>query len=105
MPRITVGNKEIVVNFKHYIVPPLNKKSKPGNGTKCFILAGENGCRDENKELVAVGEVRKFKSDTENRVLARHYALDNAFAKAKLSPEEQEAIRATIRPKERVEPE
>jgi len=100
MPRITVGNKEIVVNFQHGTTPSNynGKRHSPDTDyTKCVILSGEIGCRDENKESTNEVEVRRNFKDTPNLKHARLEALHRAINQGNFSKEERAAIYSTIR--------
>ena len=106
MPRITVGNKEIVVNFQHGTMPcryqgnTSKEKSttvRESDYTKCVILSGPLGCRDENKNVDGEATVVRFHTDPHNRKLARVNALNMALQSGDFSKQELTAIWNTIR--------
>jgi hypothetical protein len=99
MPRITVGNKEIVVSFEHGKMP-CNYKGRTKaetDYTKCVILTGDTGCRDDNKKIAGSALVRRYYKDPTNRVAARCNALETAMKHANFTKNEREAIWNTIR--------
>lgn len=110
MPRITVNNKEIVVCFQHGLRPTryagairnhipaaLENPVPQTDYTKCVVLVGENGCRDEDKLTVGEAEVARYYKDTPNRVNARRIALQKALAESSLNHDEREAAWSLIR--------
>ena len=100
MPRVTVGTKEIVVNFQHGTMPSNynGQAIRPDTDyTKCVILSGEVGCRDEQKSPSGEAIVRRYYKDPTNRKLARVNALNLAMEQGDLTKEERAALWATIR--------
>lgn len=100
MPRVTVGTKEIVVNFQHGTMPSdyNGKRESPETDyTKCVILSGDVGSRDEQKSLQSEVTVRRYYKDPQNRKLARQNALSRAMEQSGLTKEERLALRATLR--------
>lgn len=113
MPRVTVDNKEIVVSFQHGNKPSnyqghrRNPKSTKmvansfalpeTDYTKCVVLVGENGCRDENKTKVGEAVVTRYYKDTPNRVNARRFSLQKALAESPLTHDEREAVWSLLR--------
>lgn len=106
MPRVTVNNKEIVVSFQHGTKPSNyqgHRRSKKvrlsatnpywpeTDYTKCVVLVGENGCRDENKTKAGEAEVTRYYKDTPNRINARRFSLQKALANSPLTHDEREA--------------
>lgn len=101
MPRVQVGNQEIVVVFQHGSV----EKSQNYNGrkpklrqyeyTNCTVLSGNIGVLDSDKETVGVSTVWRNPQDTPNRVVARHQAFTNASSK--LTQEQVDAVLATLK--------
>lgn len=105
MPRVTVGNKEIVVNFQHGTLPCNHRGKTPrpdSEYTQCVILSGDVGCRDEQKTVVADVTVRRYYKDKANRKLARMTAIDMAVSKGDFTREERAAIWSTINRKLKV---
>jgi len=101
MPRITVNQTEIVVSFQHGTQPSAynGKRPRPDvDYTKCIILAGPKGCRDEQKELVSATVVRYYR-DPQNRKEARRNALARVFDNNPqfLNKDERAAVWETIR--------
>lgn len=101
MPRVTVGTKEIVVNFQHGTMPSNYNGQRcvvpETDYTKCVILSGEVGSRDEQKSLQSEVTVRRYYKDPQNRKLARQNALSRAMEQSGLTKEERLALRATLR--------
>ena len=110
MPRVTVNNKEIVVCSQHGLRPTRYagaiRNHIPGaianpvqqtDYTKCVVLVGENGCRDENKTTAGEAEVTRYYKDTPNRVNARRIALQKALAESTLTHDERAAAWSLIR--------
>jgi len=105
MPRVTVDNKEIVVSFQHGTKPSNyqgHRRPKKvrlseiaslpeAEYTKCVVLVGENGCRDENKTKAGEAEVTRYYKDTPNRINARRFSLQKALANSPLTHDEREA--------------
>lgn len=102
MPRITVGNQEIVVVFKHGtgVINPNSsysgKKPKLTDYTQCVVLIGEVGTRDENKTTIGDKTVYRNPKDTPNLVVARRTAFE--AASNKLSTEQSGAVLDVLRP-------
>lgn len=100
MPRVTVGTKEIVVNFEHGTAPSLyngQTKRPETDYTKCVILAGDVGSLDGQKSPYGEAVVRRYYKDPTNRKLARVNSLDLAMERGGLTKEERAALWATIR--------
>jgi hypothetical protein len=100
MPRVTVQNREIVVNFQHGTTPSNYSGKNPSpetDYTKCVILSGPSGCRDNEKEVEGEATVVRYYRDPQNRKVARRQALDRAVDQSALSKEERAAVWATIR--------
>jgi hypothetical protein len=99
MPRTTIGKKEIVVKFQHGTMPSeyKGKKQRTTDYTKCVVLVGDVGVRDENKEKLGEVTVRRHYTDVPNRVSARVTALNSILDKGNFSSDERQTILSTIR--------
>lgn len=110
MPRIQVDNKEIVVNFQHgkqptryagairnHVLFAAKNTVTQTDYTKCVVLIGENGCRDEHKTKAGEGVVVRYYKDTPNRVHARRFSLQKALAESPLTPKERKAVWSILR--------
>jgi len=101
MPRVTVGTKEIVVNFQHGTMPSNYNgrrcEAPETDYTKCVILSGEVGSLDGQKSPYGEAVVRRYYKDPTNRKLARVNSLDLAMERGGLTKEERAALWATIR--------
>jgi len=100
MPRITVNQKEIVVNFQHGTQPSSYNGKRPrpdADYTKCVIIAGPEGCRDEQKEVEGEATVVRYYRDPQNRKEARRNAILRALDQSTLNKEERAAVWQTIR--------
>lgn len=110
MPRITFGNKELVVVFQHGKKPSayrgnpkrVDKDVQPQETdytdyTSCLILSGELGCRDEDKIVLGEATVVRFHADLNVRKVARTNALRRAMDVSGLDKDERTAIWKEIR--------
>mgnify|MGYP003527701572 CR=1 FL=1 len=107
MPRITFGNKEIVVVFQHGKKPStyrgnprrVDKDAQPQETdyTSCLILSGELGCLDEDKIVLGEATVVRFHADLNIRKVARTNALRRAMDVSGLDRDERTAVWKEIR--------
>ncbi len=102
MPRVKVADKEVVVIFQHgqentsYAGRKKNLQ-KPVDYTKCIVLVGDNGCRDENKQKVGESKVVRHPMDVPNRSLAKQTALKRVLDGSSLTKDERAAAWSLIK--------
>jgi len=100
MPRVTIGNKEFVYNFKYSetVSPKYNgrKRQKLVEKTECIVRVGTPGGRDNEKTIVGTSSILQKADEIGNRVLARNYALKGAI-EGKVTQEELDILLSNIR--------
>ena len=100
MPRVTIGNREFVYNFKYNTTVSSKyngrKKQKLVESTECVVRVGEAGSKDSAKTILGTAKVLQKAGELGNRVIARNAALEAAIGK-KVSEEEYNELASYIR--------